>query len=160
MAFRAGVVRFHVDDPLGISYILEDKGGSDTLKTFKREVKQAVQKFIDWVKIASVQLSYPKVSLVPVYLPSLYRYPRREGRTNQLRKSLTAAFEKGLNPRIEWNAPYASFVHEKSRVRTPGTSPDWHEKLRYQFSMKLRQFLRDLLGNIASSIKITSRPDP
>lgn len=132
----------------------------DTIKqTMAAGIKAGVQTFIDWVKMKAVAMTYPKVNTVPVYLPRLYRYPRKEGRTNQLRKSLTAAFHSRLEPEIYWDTPYASYVLDRGRVRTPGTTARWPEKSRWEFQIWLRYFIKKEIGNAVDQITIHSVAD-
>ena len=70
-------------------------------------------------------------SPVPVYEPSLYKYPRRKGKTRQLllsgRVTQTAA---GFGLFISWDTPYAEYLIQGGlsgslRARKPGTSLKW-----------------------------------
>lgn len=148
---------FHVDAPVGVQYRLEIQ--RDLEKTMSKEIKAAVQEFIDWVKTAATNMSYPGVRRVPVYMPRLYKYPRKEGRTNQLRKSLSAAFRTKLEPDIFWDTPYASRVMQHGRVRTPGTTPQWPSELAQLFSLRLHNFLEKHLKGLSRYIIIHAEPD-
>lgn len=147
----------HVDADVGVEYQMDISAAIKSM--FAEELKRAVQEYIDWVKEKGMNQSYPKVWRVPVYREKYYQYPRKEGETEQLRKSLTAAFFKRFDPYIYWNTPYASHVVAHGRVRTGRTSAIWHKKLKDIFAVWLRYFLRKHLPrNIVSQITIHARP--
>lgn len=152
----------HVDAAVGIRFNLTYRNDID--KQFAAAIKHACQLFIDWLKIAGTQMNYPKVKQVPVYDPVNYRYPRKTGKTYQLRKSLTGSFFSELEPQAEWDTPYASAVLDKGRVRRGGSNrmatARWPEALKAKFRLKLYQFLRDELGvAVAKNITITPEAD-
>lgn len=152
------MVTIHVDAAVGIQFNLDIPEGIKN--TLARELKAGVAEFVDWVTSKGTAGTYPQVQKVPVYLPRNYRYPRKEGRTNQLRRSLRASFRTRFEPDIYWDTPYASHVMAHGRVRTPGTSAKWPTKLKHLYSMWLRHFLRKHLGRaVAERIHIHPEAD-
>jgi len=90
-------------------------------------------------------------SPVPVYDPSYYGYPRKTGRTEQLRMSGTVErLPGGYGITVDWSAPYARHLEEKgrscgARARKPGTTTEFRsivlKELARTFILCLREYL-------------------
>jgi len=92
---------------------------------------------------------------VPVYTPAMYRYPRKKGKTEQLRNHVQARYNLAKRKLfIRWTAPHAKWVSKQSpdfnvkikRARTPGTSLHWVKMLRPKARERLRSIWKQELA--------------
>ena len=88
----------------------------------KKAMMRAIRRVEEWIR--------GPASVVPVYDPAYYEYPRPEGRTEQLRRSGRAVQVGEWILEISWKTPYAPYLIEKgvrgtARARTPGTKLVW-----------------------------------
>lgn len=168
---------FHTDKAVGVKYHLTFQ--RDLEKTMIKEIKAAVLEFITWVKEVGSKGRYPGWRVIPVYTPKIYetkygvgwhyfkqggrlrafKVPRDEGRTEQLKKSLSAAFRTRLEPDIYWDTPYASYVMDRGKALTPGTSAKWPSELAQLYSGRLKAFLKKHLKGMVRYVKIHAEPD-